>query len=273
MSERHMRKTAVKEKPDQSFGRNLSFAAAEAYKLLRTNLLFALPNENKCRVIGVTSALQGEGKSTTSLNISYMLAELGQKVLLIEADMRLPTIAKRLGIESEPGLSNLLASVRTDRSVIQNSGIHGNLFVMSSGMIPPNPSELLGSSQMKTMIDAMSQSFSFIVLDLPPLGEVSDALVVSKVSDGMVMVVRQNYANRRAVRDALRQLDYVSAKVLGFVVTCAGGQTKGGYKSGYKNKKYGGYYGYDNSKKKKKKTRKHRGARVAVSEPQVNDSD
>lgn len=251
MSERQTRRSAAKEKQDQTFGKNLSFAAAEAYKLLRTNVLFALPDEDKCRVIGVTSALQGEGKSTTSLNLSYMLAEMGHKVLLIEADMRLPTISKRLGLKTEPGLSNLLAGVKSGKGMMQNSGIHENLFVISAGDVPPNPSELLGSKQMKTVIDVMSESASFIVLDLPPITEVSDALVASKLTNGMIMVVRQNYANRRAVGEAVRQLQYVDAKILGFVMTCAGGQVKGSYK------KYSNYgYGYGSAEKKAKKAKK-----------------
>lgn len=236
MSERQTRRDAIKLQADQSFGKNLSFAASEAYKLLRTNVLFALPNEDKCRVIGITSALPGEGKSTTSLNLSYMLAEMGHKVLLIEADMRLPTISKRLGLKSSPGLSNLLAGVKDCTGVMQNSGIHEKLFVISAGDIPPNPSELLGSKRMKTVIDFMGEKSSFVVLDLPPITEVSDALVASKLADGMIMVVRQNYANRRAVTESVRQLQYADAKVLGFVMTRAGGDSKKSYK------KYGKYY-------------------------------
>ena len=94
-------------------GDRLSFAASEAYKLLRTNLTFALPDEKKCRVVGVTSAMRGEGKSTTSINLAYTLAETGKKVLLIEADMRRPNLARRLAIDPAPGLSNLLAGCRT----------------------------------------------------------------------------------------------------------------------------------------------------------------
>lgn len=247
MSESQMRRDSDKINYDRCVGRNLNFAASEAYKLLRTNILFALPDEDKCRVIGVTSALPGEGKSTTSLNLAYMLAELGHKVLLIEADLRLPTISKRLGLLSSPGLSNLLVEIKNCKGGMQNSGIHEKLFVISSGDIPPNPSELLGSKRMKSVIDVMSESFSFIIIDLPPITEVSDALVASKLTNGMVMVVRQNYANRRAVTEAMRQLKYAEAKILGFVVTCAEDISKGSYKKYGKYGKYGkhGGYGYD----------------------------
>lgn len=203
------------------YGKDLSFAAAEAYKLLRTNILFALPDEKKCRVIGVTSASSGEGKSTTALNLAYMLAEAGERVLLIEGDMRLPTVSKRLGIAPSPGLSNVLAGLNGVKEALQESGLHKRLQIISSGDIPPNPSELLGSSPFRILLELLSGNFDFILIDLPPVTEVSDPLVASKLTDGMVVVVRQNYANRRALADTIQQLDYAGAKVLGFVLARA----------------------------------------------------
>lgn len=230
------------------FGKDLSFAASEAYKLLRTNLLFALPDEQKCRVVGITSSLGGEGKSTTSLNLAYMLAETGRKVLLVEADMRLPTISKRLGRKADCGLSNLLAGLKREEEVLQPSGIQENLVILPSGDIPPNPSELLGSPFMEKAVRRLAQDFDFILLDLPPVNAVSDALVVTKVTDGILLVVRQDYANRRALNEAVRQLQYVEAKLLGFVMTYSGAG-RGGYKS-YKSYQKGGYgYGYEKAQK------------------------
>lgn len=224
-------------------GEKLSFGAAEAYKLLRTNIQFALPDEQKCRVIGVTSSCSGEGKSTTAVNLSYMLAEAGERVLLIEADMRLPTLSRRLNLQPVPGLSNILAGLLNVVETIQPSGIHENLEFISAGELPPNPSELLGSKWMRTLMDVLSASHDFIILDLPPVTEVVDAVVASKLTDGMVVVTRQNYANRRALAEAMRQLKYADAKVLGFVMTCSKAQTKGNYKK-YK-KGYGYGYGYE----------------------------
>lgn len=231
---------------DPSYGKNLSFAAAEAYRLLRTNLMFALPDEQRCRVIGVTSANAGEGKSTTALNLAYMLAEADKSVILIEADMRLPTISKRLGLKPTPGLSNLLAGLSSGRSVTRKTDLEEKLTVIPCGDIPPNPSELLGSEQMKTAIEVFSQSTDFIILDLPPINEVSDALVVSRLVDGIVMIVRQNYSSRRALAEAMRQLEQANAKVLGFVMTAANTMNKwSGYKGSYKKYyKYGYRYGY-----------------------------
>lgn len=217
------------------FGRDLSFAAAEAYKLLRTNILFALPDEKRCRIIGVTSASSGEGKSTTVLNLSYMLAEAGERVLLIEGDMRLPTISKQLNLQPSPGLSNVLAGLNGVKEALQESGVHKRLQVISSGDIPPNPSELLGSKSIRILMEVLSGNYDFIVIDLPPVTEVSDALVASKLTDGIIVVVRQNYASRRALADTMQQLKYADAKVLGFVMNRAGAG------KGKKYRRYGGY--------------------------------
>ena len=223
------------------YGKDLSFAAAEAYKLLRTNILFALPDErHKCRIIGVTSSVSGEGKSTTALNLSYMLAEAGERVMLIEGDMRMPTISRQLNLQVSPGLSNILAGLNKVEDVLQESGLHSHLQIICSGDIPPNPSELLGAKSMGTLIEALAEDYDFIIFDLPPVTEVADPLVASKLTDGMILVVRQNYVSRRALANTMQQLQYVNAKVLGFVMThVSGGKNKKYYK------RYGryGYYG------------------------------
>lgn len=222
----------------EMLGEHLSFAAAEAYKLLRTNLMFALPDEQKCRVIGLTSSISGEGKSTTTINLAYSLAQMGKRVLIIEADMRMPTISKKLGLEGVRGLSNLLAGLSSGAEVMQASGLHENLWVITSGDIPPNPSELLSSERMRVTVDVLGKNFDFILLDLPPVNAVSDPLVVSRLVSGMVMVVRQNYSNRRFLSEAIRQLRFVDAKLLGFVMTGSSTAIKS-------QKKYGKKYGYN----------------------------
>lgn len=215
------------------FGEALPFAAAEAYRRLRTNIMFALPDEQKCRIVGVTSSVGGEGKSTTSLNLSYMLAEAGERVLLIEADMRLPSISRQLNLSPAPGLSNVLAGLLSAYESIQESGIHERLAFISAGDIPPNPTELLGAKWMQTLMEVLSANYDFIILDLPPITEVSDALVASKYATGMIMVVRQDYATRRVLTDAMQQLEYAGTKILGFVMTRSDTQVKGKYKKYY----------------------------------------
>ena len=224
------------EESRKTLGNNLSFAAAEAYKLLRTNLDFSLPADSGCRVIGVTSSLKGEGKSTTSVNIAYTMAQTGGKVLLIEADMRLPTLAKRLHVKPKPGVSNLLVGQCSGNDVLQKTELISNLWVATAGDIPPNPSELLGSTNMKATIDAMKDFFNVIVVDLPPVSAVTDAALVSKLVDGMILVVRQNYCDRGVLEESIRQLRFVEAKILGFVMTAADTQKKG-------YKRYGKSYG------------------------------
>jgi len=224
----------------KTFGEGMNFAASEAFRLLRTNLLFALPFSSlregeTCRVVGITSSMSGEGKSTTALNLGYVLAESGKKVLVVEADMRLPTICKRLGLEQKRGLSNLLAGLCGEQEITQPSGIQERLWIMSAGATPPNPTELLGSERMKTVLGSIAKAYDFIILDLPPVNEVSDALVASRLTHGMIMVVRQGYATRSSVGEAMRQMENVNVKLLGFVITYSDHQN-GKYKSYHKGK-------------------------------------
>ena len=230
----------------------LSFAAAEAYKLLRTNLQFSMP-EKDCRVIGVTSSVRGEGKSTTSVNLAYTLAQAGKRVLLIDADMRLPSVASKLEIPGKPGLSNLLAGLNDEKSCLKPSRQFDNWLILPAGDIPPNPSELLGSERMHALLERYEEVFDYVVIDLPPVGVVTDALVISQWSDGLILVVRQNYTERKALSDCMYQIKKIGAKFLGFVMTDAA-VGEGSYKHYSKyGKKYGygyGYgYGYENAEK------------------------
>lgn len=202
---------------------DLSFAASEAYKLLRTNLMFSVPEteESSCKAIGITSSTRGEGKSTTALNLSYTIAQTNQRVLLVDADMRLPTVASRLAVARRPGLSDFLAGQCSLNDVIQPSHVLDSFFVISAGTIPPNPSELLGSDNMKKALTILRNNFDFIIFDLPPVMIVSDALVLSPLLDGVILAVRQDYVTRKAVSSTVRMFDVQKSKLLGFVVTNA----------------------------------------------------
>ena len=221
--------------------RDMSFSVQEAYKLLRTNLMFSLPDDQKCRIIGVTSALRGDGKSTTALNLAYTTAEAGKRVLLLEGDLRLPNMAKRLTLKKLPGLSNLLANMATLEDAVQPSGLLKTLDVIVAGDVPPNPSELLGSERMAGLLQELSAAYDYIVFDLPPVNAVSDGLVISKLVQGMVLVVRQDYDDYHAVGDAISRMRYLDCKIMGAVLTCAG-VNSGRY--GYRGKRYGKYGGY-----------------------------
>lgn len=125
----------------------------------------------------MTGAGSGEGKSTTTLNLSYMLAEAGERVLLIEGDMRLPAISRLLKLQPAPGLSNVLAGLCGIKETLQESGVHDRLQVISAGEVPPNPSELLGAKSIDILIEVLSGDYDFILFDLPPVTDVADALV------------------------------------------------------------------------------------------------
>ena len=233
---------------EHMLGGNMSFAASEAYKQLRTNLMFSFSDEEDCHVIALTSSFRGEGKSLTSMNLAYTLAETRKKVLLVEGDMRLPTMAKRLNFQSSPGLSNLLVGLNTIGDAIQQfivpvkDGDTVVLDVIVSGDIPPNPSELLGTSRMESLIRTLKSRYDFIILDLPPVTAVTDALVVSRLADGMVIVVRNNHAVRGALAETIRQLRLVDTRIIGFVFNGAGEPGSGYYRGKYYGSRY--YRGY-----------------------------
>ena len=225
---------------------NLSFAAAEAYKLLRTNLRFSMP-EKPCSMIGVTSSFRGEGKSTTSVNLAYTFAQSGKRVLLIDADMRLPSVSVKLNIRQAPGLSNLIAGLRDERDCLLKSSYFDNWYILPAGDIPPNPSELLGSERMHSLLDRYADVFDYIIIDLPPVNLVSDALVISQWIDGLIAVVRQNYTDKRALADCVYQIRKLGAHFLGFVMTDASVDVSSYKRYGKYGKKYGYGYGYDNA--------------------------
>lgn len=227
---------------DYSFviGKKRPFATAEAHKRLRTNVMFSFAEDNGCRVIGVTSAMAHEGKSTTSINLAYDLMTAGQKVLLIDADMRLSNFEKILGVPKSPGLSNLLVGREESVKCIQASAQLDGLRLIVCGDIPPNPSELLSSVRMETLIESLRTVFDYIIIDLPPITAVSDALIVSKITDGMIIVVRQDYADKRLMDDTVRQLQFNEANIIGFVMNCP--HIENNYYGKYG--KYGKYYKY-----------------------------
>ena len=228
----------------QLIGDKISFAAKESYKLLRTKLQFSFTDDKDCRVIGVSSALAGEGKSLTSVNLAYSLSQLDKKVLLIDCDMRRPSLNEKLRIEKMPGLSNCLSGQSGVAELIQPCGIEGaeNAFsVIAAGRNPPNPIELLSSDRMSKMLAALRKVYDYIVLDLPPVAEVSDAMAVAQETDGILLVVRQNYGNRTALSAAVHEFEFVGAKLLGVVYNCTH-DSAAGYGKRYYKRYYRRYY-------------------------------
>jgi capsular exopolysaccharide synthesis family protein len=221
--------------------KNLEFTATEQYKVIRANLDFTLPEDEKCPVIGVTSSMRGEGKSTTAVNLAYVFAEKGSRVLLIDADLRIPSIAKKLDIESSPGLADLLRGRGAQVSAFK-SPLLNNWFVLPSGDIPPNPSELLGSSRMASILAKFREMFDYIIIDLPPVNIVSDAVAISSLISGMIVVIREEYTEKKELERCFRQLKLSNVNILGCVMNEA--KSGSGSYGKYKKYKYYKYYKY-----------------------------
>ena len=247
-NDRH-RKRSAQPGPKETVlvGSGISFAASEAYKLLRTKLQFSFVDDNDCHIIGISSAMAGEGKSLSSVNLACSLAQLDKRVLLIDCDMRRPSLSAKLPIKKLPGLSNYLTRQVGMDEVIQtygNGDEEASFNVIAAGRNPPNPIELLNSERMRKALDQLRSSYDYIILDLPPVGEVSDALVVSKLVDGILLVVRQNYCNRTLLSEAVKQFSFVETRILGVVLNCAteDGGAYGKYYRGYRRSRYEGSY-------------------------------
>lgn len=221
--------------------RNLEFTATEQYKLLRTNLEFTLPEGETCPIIGVTSSMRGEGKSTTAINLSYVLAEKGSRVLLIDGDLRLPSVAKKMVINSTPGLTDLLIGSRMNINEFQ-SDLLKNWYIIPSGHIPPNPSELLGSRRMEAILSKLRETFDYIVIDLPPVNIVSDALSIANLVSGMIVVIREDYTEKKELERCFRQLKLSNFNILGCVLNDA--KSESGAYSKYRKKYYKHYKYY-----------------------------
>jgi tyrosine-protein kinase len=190
---------------------------AEAYRSLRTNLLFS-SIDKETKTIVITSASPGEGKSRTAANLAIVLAHAGHLTLLIDADFRRPSLHRIFGKVRNVGLSNLIVGETDLASVLVQDEQVVNLVVLPSGPTPPNPSELLGSSQMKSLLGRFRQDFGYIVLDTPPVNAVTDASVLAAGTDAAILVIDANKATHTAVQHAKQSLDRVNARVLGAVL-------------------------------------------------------
>ena len=223
---------------------NLSFAAKEAFKRLRTNLIMCFPREDtSCHLIGVTSAQPSDGKSTISLNLAFSLAELGKKTLLIDADMRRASLHEKTGVEKTPGLNELITVKTKDiPSALrhyQSGNSETSFDLLPAGEAANNPAELLNSEHMEKLLEAFSKVYDFIVIDLPPIGAVVDAVSVSQELDGMLVVVRENVCPRNLLSECMQQMSYADVNVLGFVLNGALEGSSKRYQ--YSNYSYGYY--------------------------------
>ncbi len=208
-------------------------ASAEAYRTLRTNLIFSQAVQT-LRTVLVTSASPGEGKTTTAANLAVSFAQHGMRVLLIDCDLRRGRLHKMFGIPREPGMSELVIGQEEAEVVIRQTDITG-LYVVASGKLPPNPSELLGGDRMRKTLASLSEAFDLIVIDTPPLLAASDGAILATLSDGVVLVLRAGSTEGEAAQQAIQQLFGVGARVVGAVLNDPDAKVP----------TYGGYYHYE----------------------------
>lgn len=205
----------------------------EAYKSLRTNLSFVSLDKEYKKIL-VTSSIPKEGKTGFSINLAISLAEDGKKVLLIDCDLRKPMVYKYLQLQRNRGLTNLITGYRSGNIIqrIQHFGID----FLDAGVTPPNPVELLGSSAMKEIVSGFETCYDYLIFDTPPVGIVTDAAVLSMITDGVIFVVRQKFAALDQIRLAKANLDAVQAHIIGSVLNdydVSGTVKKGGYYYNY----------------------------------------
>ena len=213
------------------------FAYNEAFKTFRTNVEFSTAVDN-CKTLMLVSALSGEGKTTVSINLAVALAKNGKKVLLCDCDLRRPKVQRYLRVKasSQSGVSTVLnGSCPIDNAIGYIEEL--NIYVMLSGPIPPNPSELLASEKSRATIEELKTKFDYIICDTPPVAIISDAVAFSKYMDGTILVARQNYASKKAIFDAYNKLKAVDANVLGVVLNDYNSKMDASYK-------YDKYYSY-----------------------------
>ena len=213
----------------------------EQFNTIRTNIKFSNVDKDY-KTLMVTSSNISEGKSTVSANIATTFAKQGLHTLLVDSDLRRPTVNATFGIDNPQGLSNYLSERNFDiNSIIYKTSVK-NLYVMPSGPIPPNPSELIGSKRMAELIKKLSDQLDLVIFDAPPVLSVTDAQIISTNVDGTILVVRANKTEKAAVKEAVRLIKQVGGHIIGTILNDV--EVKG---SGYY-----GYYGYSKGSKKKK---------------------
>jgi len=213
---------------------------AEAMKTVRTNVLFSSAEEG-LRTVVVTSAGPGEGKSIVAANLAIALAQAGQRVVLIDADMRRPRVHEIFDTQQEPGLSNVLTGNATSADAVCRSTVPG-LWLLSSGHIPPNPAELLGSRKYLDFTSALEDRFDWAIIDTPPVLAVTDSSVAGRYAAGVVFVVASDKTSRHAAREAISQLESAGVHIVGSVLNRVDIVKHPYYYSSYYRKEYAKYY-------------------------------
>ena len=206
---------------------------SEQYRTIRTNIEYSNVDQNT-KTILVTSSDKNEGKTTTVSNLAVSFANLNKKVLIIDCDLRNPSIHKMFKLNNVYGLTDVLAKDKAVDKCIQETELE-NLYVLTAGAIPPNPAEILSSEKMKNLIEDLKNIYDYIFIDTPPIGLVTDAGVLSSFTDGVVLVVKSESVEKKYLEETKKKLDAVDARILGAILNS--------YKSEQKDYDYYSYYG------------------------------
>ena len=214
-------------------------AQAECYKHLRTSLLLSTPGRAPKSLL-VTSSLPAEGKTTTAVNTATVLAQTGARVLIIDADMRRPQLHEIFGLPNDGHLSAMLSSEIAETEILSKISRYkdSNIYLLGSGSIPPNPAELLGSAQMKRLLDVVSRKFTHIVIDAPPIASFTDGVLIASIVDGVILVVHGGKTSRQVVRRSRQTLNDIGAKIIGVVLNRAEVHSRDYYNYRYRYEAY-----------------------------------
>lgn len=211
---------------------DLKNPATEAYRVIRTSIQFAQAGK-ELKTLAVTSCMPNEGKSMTAANLAVVLTQAGKSVLLLDCDMRNPTVHKNFGLSNKLGLSSCISMGTPLSAAVQATKVD-NLYALTGGVIPPNPSELLGSERMKNVLQRAKEQYDYVLIDTPPVMPVTDALIVSRFVDGMILVIASAEVKVEMARDVKKQLVNAGANILGVVLNKVRSEHHG----------YGYYYYY-----------------------------
>lgn len=225
-----------------------TFAVKEAYNSIRTNLLFTQQGE-KCPIFVVTSPTANNGKTINSANLAINFAQMGKKTLVIDADMRNPSLHKLFSLSSRNGLSEILAGL-TDNITVTKTDIK-NLSVLTSGKIPPNPTELLSSPRMDKLLDFVKEHYDCVFIDTPPINIVTDATVFAQKATGYILIVKTDTTNVPELKTTVSTLQGINANILGFILNDANSEKKkyySYYRKYSRSYSYNYKYAYGNSK-------------------------
>lgn len=190
--------------------------AAEQFRTLRTNIQFSSLG-NKIKSIVITSSMPGEGKSIVTANLAVTMANAGKKVIIVDCDLRKPTIHKKFSLPNLIGLTNILVQDRNKHETITAAN-YPNLFILTSGPIPPNPSELLGSNNMRELLNELINTYDIVLLDSPPVLYITDTQILSAIAQGTILVTSYGKSEKAAVLSAKENIQKVGGKILGVVI-------------------------------------------------------